>query len=261
MAFEILLDIDFQDRLQQLRQDQPADLCHYEYNHCVLRNGKVIGSLMSIINVAMNEFRLHDAEIVNTKQFHAEALQNPVNFICERTKPVVFIDLFQQKGDNEEFFGKLVIELFSDICPRGCLNFSNLCTGERGSDDDGLKLSYKSSPIHRIVPDGWIQCGDIVDGSGSHNKSSYTDNIEDESFSVQFDNPQGGIVGYVSSGPHSNGSQFFITLGACDWMNCNKVGIGQVIQGYDILRKLNATNCNNQRPVPKIFIGACGKMK
>ena len=35
----------------------------------------------------------------------------------------------------------------------------------------GVRLSYINSLIHRIVPGGWIQGGDIVDGSGSGGES------------------------------------------------------------------------------------------
>ena len=53
-----------------------------------------------------------------------------------------------------------------------CANFNTLCTGEKGvSETTGVRLSYI---IHsRVVPGGWIQGGDIVDGSGSGGESIY----------------------------------------------------------------------------------------
>lgn len=115
-------------------------------------------------------------------------------------------------------------------------------------------------PIHRLVQDGWLQCGDIVDGSGANSVSAMgTKYIEDESYSVKFDDEFGGIIGYVSSSPHSNGSQFFITLGPCNWMNNKFVGFGRVLQGYDALKRINKAICKNQRPTPSIVIGGCGK--
>ena len=52
-------------------------------------------------------------------------------------------------------------------CPKTCANFKVLCTGEKGvSATTGVRLSsYTNSLIHRIVPGGWIQGGDIA-GSG-----------------------------------------------------------------------------------------------
>ena len=52
------------------------------------------------------------------------------------------------------------------MCPKTVKNFVDLCKGcEAGS--------YKNSPIHRIVDGGWIQGGDIVDGTGKGGKSVY----------------------------------------------------------------------------------------
>lgn len=55
--------------------------------------------------------------------------------------------------------GRLLFELFSDHCPKTCENFHALCTGECGSLPSGLNLNYKNTPIHRIIPNGWIQGG------------------------------------------------------------------------------------------------------
>ena len=82
--------------------------------------------------------------------------------------------------------------------------------------------------------------------------------IRDESFSLDFGLAVSGVVGYANSGPHSNGSQFFITLGACEWMNQKFVGFGRVIQGFSALRLLSSVKSSNQVPDKSIFISACG---
>jgi len=64
--------------------------------------------------------------------------------------------------------------LYTKTSPRTCANFKALCTGEKGvSETTGVRLSYTNSLIHRIVAGGWIQGGDIVDGSGSGGESIY----------------------------------------------------------------------------------------
>ena len=82
--------------------------------------------------------------------------------------------------------------------------------------------------------------------------------IQDESFSIDFGLAVGGVVGYANSGPHCNGSQFFITLGPCDWMNQKFVGFGRVIQGFSALKTLNSLRTSNQVPDRNIIISACG---
>ena len=66
------------------------------------------------------------------------------------------------------------LKLYTKTCPRTCPNFKALCTGEKGvSESTGVKLSYINALIHRVVPGGWIQGGDIADGPGSRGESIY----------------------------------------------------------------------------------------
>jgi cyclophilin family peptidyl-prolyl cis-trans isomerase len=159
--------------------------------------------------------------------------------------------------ENKEAYGKVIIELFNDLCPRACDNFIKLCMG--GESSSGVPLHYLNCPVHRVVKDGWVQCGDILDGSGTHSISAVGTQLEDECFSVDFGAPFGGIVGYANTGPHSNGSQFFITLGSCGWMNGSKVGFGRVLQGYEVLHQINSAPLKNERPEPPIRIVHCHK--
>lgn len=134
-----------------------------------------------------------------------------------------------------------------------------LCVGN-GISASGAQLCYVNCPVHRIVPGGWLQCGDIVDGSGAHSISADGDGrpIGDESFAVDFGNPDGGVVGYSSSAPHDNGSQFFITFGPCEWMQNDFVGFGRVVVGNSVLKKLENEKTKNQKPEKFIVITDCG---
>lgn len=59
-----------------------------------------------------------------------------------------------------DLIGRLVLELYRDLCPRTADNFVCLCTGERGTaEETGTRLSYVNSLIHRVVPGGWVQGG------------------------------------------------------------------------------------------------------
>lgn len=113
----------------------------------------------------------------------------------------------------------------------------------------------------------WLQCGDILDGSGSNsivaqspkNSDKSFDFIPDECFSADFGFEFGGMVGLSNTGPHTNGSQFFITLGPCEWMNNQFVGIGRLVYGYKTLRLINEMKTNSmQRPESEIIIKSCG---
>ena len=63
-------------------------------------------------------------------------------------------------------------QLYTNTCAKTCANFKALCTGEKGvSETTGVRLSYTNTLIHRVVLGGWIQGGDIVDGSGNGGES------------------------------------------------------------------------------------------
>ena len=50
--------------------------------------------------------------------------------------------------------------------------------------------------------------------------------LEDENFAVPHN--KRGIVGMANKGRHTNGSQFYITLQECNWMNSKYVAFGYV---------------------------------
>lgn len=87
------------------------------------------------------------------------------------------------------------------------------------------RLSYKLSPFHRVVRDGWVQGGDIVSGSGDGGVSIYGDAFGDETFTIKFD--EAGVLAMANDGPHTNGSQFLVTLAPQPWLDHKVVGFGR----------------------------------
>lgn len=65
--------------------------------------------------------------------------------------------------------GKLVFELFNDMCPKTVQNFIALCTGEKGKGSNGNKLHYVNTLLHRVIPGGWVQGGGIRLARRDHN--------------------------------------------------------------------------------------------
>lgn len=59
------------------------------------------------------------------------------------------ISVFIYKSFNGIVAGRVVIELFHKVAPKSCENFRALCTGEKGSTDDGVKLHYKDTVFHK----------------------------------------------------------------------------------------------------------------
>lgn len=157
---------------------------------------------------------------------------------------------------NGENAGQLLFELFSQICPKTCDNFKCLCTGEKGTLDSGLKLSYQDTPIHRIVPNGWIQGGDILHGRGDGGESVFGDVFEDENYAVPHNTR--GILGMANKGRHTNASQFYITLQPTPWMDTQYVAFGTLIEGTELLNQIEKIPTFNERPKVDCKIESCG---
>ncbi|KAL1770235.1 peptidyl-prolyl cis-trans isomerase-like 6 isoform X3 [Sigmodon hispidus] len=143
--------------------------------------------------------------------------------------------------------GRLIFELYGETCPKTCKNFQVLCTGTAGFSERGIKLHYKDSIFHRVVQNGWIQGGDIVEGKGDDGESIYGPTFEDENFSVPHN--KRGVLGMVNKGHHTNGSQFYITLQAAHYLDKKYVAFGQLIEGTEVLRQLELVPTENERPM------------
>ncbi|KAL5009770.1 hypothetical protein ScPMuIL_012075 [Solemya velum] len=153
--------------------------------------------------------------------------------------------------------GRLTFELFSDIVPRTCTNFKALCTGEKGATEE-CKLTYQNTLFHRVVPNGWIQGGDIFLGRGNGGESIYGEVFEDENYALHHN--KRGIIGMANKGRHTNASQFFIALQPSKWMDTKYVAFGQVIEGTETLRKMEEVETMNERPSKDIRVTSCGIM-
>ncbi len=95
------------------------------------------------------------------------------------------------------------------------------------------------------------------DGTGG--RSIYGKKFEDENFVLKHTGP--GILSMANSGPNTNGSQFFITLDKTDWLDGIHVVFGQVVEGIDVFRKMEAVGSKNGQPTQKCLITDCGQFK
>ena len=67
----------------------------------------------------------------------------------------VFLDV--QIGDYAP--KRMVIRLFTDMCPKTCESFRALCTGELGTTRSGHPLFYQDVPFHRVIRRFMMQGG------------------------------------------------------------------------------------------------------
>jgi peptidylprolyl isomerase len=122
--------------------------------------------------------------------------------------------------------GNIELKLFPSVAPKAVENFIGLV--EKGY--------YKGIIFHRVIKDFMVQGGDPT-GTGRGGESLWGESFEDEfSSAVKFDKP--GILAMANAGPHTNGSQFFITTKPTPWLNMKHTIFGEVAAGYDVVEKI-----------------------
>jgi peptidylprolyl isomerase len=151
--------------------------------------------------------------------------------------------------------GTITFELFADTVPKTAENFRALCTGEKGTGKSGKPLAYAGSPFHRIIPGFMIQGGDFTRGNGTGGESIYGEKFADENFQLKHTGP--GTLSMANAGPNTNGSQFFITVADTAWLDGKHVVFGKVVDGMDVLKKVEAQGSPSGKTKSEVKLAAC----
>lgn len=131
--------------------------------------------------------------------------------------------------------GDIVVEFFPEIAPMAVNNFVFL------SENDW----FDNVTFHRVLP-GFVAQGGDPTGTG-YGGPGY-------SFAIEVD-PQlifdrAGLLAMANSGPNSNGSQFFITLGPAEHLNGQYTIFGEVIQGIEVVESLTPRDPSQAAGLP-----------
>jgi len=128
--------------------------------------------------------------------------------------------------------GVIEIKLMPEVAPKACENFSGLV--EKGY--------YDGIIFHRVIKNFMIQGGDPT-GTGMGGESILGKPFKDEVRpDVAFDRE--GLLAMANAGPNTNGSQFFITTTKTPWLNMRHTIFGEVISGYEVVKKIENTQAN-----------------
>jgi len=116
--------------------------------------------------------------------------------------------------------GKIVCELFAKDAPVTVNNFVFLAR-------EGF---YNGTTFHRVIQDFMVQCGDPTGTGRGGPGYKFADELKN--------NPrkhQRGSLSMANAGPDTNGSQFFITHIATDWLDGKHTVFGQLTSGQEVV--------------------------
>ena len=170
--------------------------------------------------------------------------------------PLVYFDI----SVNDKHAGRISMRLAADVVPKTAENFRALCTGERGMGAAGKQLHYKGSTFHRVIPKFMCQGGDFTVGNGTGGEAVYDGGVfADENFRLRHTGP--GILSMANSGPHTNGSQFFLCTAACPHLDGKHTVFGHVESGMDVVRTIEVCGSADGKPERRIEIADCGQIE
>lgn len=121
--------------------------------------------------------------------------------------------------------GDVLIRLYADEAPLTVNSFVFLAR-------NGW---YEDITFHRVIPGFMAQTGD-PSGTGAGNPGYFI--VNETAAGLKFD--RAGLVGMSNSGPDTNGSQFFITLGPAPHLDGGYTIFGEVVSGLEALAQLTA---------------------
>lgn len=153
--------------------------------------------------------------------------------------------------------GDIRITLFPNHAPKTVANFIGLADGSKDYTEPSASGGtsgpfYDGSVFHRVIDGFMIQGGDPTGTGRGGPGYRFADEFHPE---LQFNRPY--LLAMANSGPNTNGSQFFITVGPTTWLNFKHTIFGEVAdqQSRNVVDLIARTEtAAGDRPVKDVVI-------
>jgi len=174
-------------------------------------------------------------DIFNEKPTH----EDKVAVLEESTAPKLY-----ENATIHTDQGDIICKLFPRECPKTVENFCGLA-----------KQNYYNNCIfHRIIKQFMIQTGDPT-GIGTGGESLWGGEFEDE-FHPKLKHDRPYTMSMANAGPNTNGSQFFVTVVPCPWLDNKHTVFGRVVGGMETVIAIGnvKTHPKTDKPYDEIKI-------
>jgi len=158
------------------------------------------------------------------------------------------VRLFEDKVPN-------TVEAFVDHATESDYEAAEVGPGEGAWEDpeSGEKRVdplYDDIEFHRVIEDFMLQVGDPT-GTG-RGGPGYT---FDDEFHPDLRHDEPGKLSMANRGPDTNGSQFFITLGAQSHLDDKHAVFGEVVDGMDVVEAIGSVDTDpSDRPIDTVLL-------
>jgi peptidyl-prolyl cis-trans isomerase B (cyclophilin B) len=112
---------------------------------------------------------------------------------------------------------------------------------------------YDGLTFHRVIP-GFMAQGGCPLGTGTGGPGYKYDGEFDAD--VKHDKPY--LLSMANAGPGTDGSQFFLTFKATPWLDGKHTIFGEIVEGQDVMKKLEEAGSPNGTPKEKLVIVKAG---
>jgi peptidyl-prolyl cis-trans isomerase A (cyclophilin A) len=153
--------------------------------------------------------------------------------------------------------GDIRVQLYGNHAPKTVKNFVDLATGgvewkHPGTGQKSNDPLYNGTVFHRVIAGFMIQGGDPLGEGYGGPGYQFKDEFHPE---LSFDRPY--LLAMANSGPNTNGSQFFITVGPTPHLNRRHSIFGEVADAESraVVDAIATTRTDRRdRPVEEVRI-------